>query len=313
MALKDLQDLFRPQSRDAGNVKESPNPSSAAEPVVNLLARFVRDGTREERIGAAYCIAHFVNTPLRDYMVPPLSTPRRFPHSLQVLPRRFPDNIPEVQRDLLKAVSRFQLDGDELISMLVTLLSVPQDEVQEAAVAAISTLGVNRAWTLRTELVTLLDAPPRVAIPACDTLAWLGPESVCAVPKLVNCILNAHTDRQVRIAATRALVAIDPRGKALSEIRNRAERDTIIAALSHLDQVGRQLRQLLPRRWAKVNKTDPGEWMSLPQIAERINCPERTLRRRIQDRTLCPRDKRGAGKATEYLITRDDLKRWRIA
>lgn len=282
---------------------------------LDVLSRFLCRGNREERIGAACCIVRFAET----FRMPPgfayLSLPfYAEPHNSLTagLEGAVRDDIPEVQRDLLKVFPHLQFGGDELLPTFVELLSSAQEEVQEVAAIAIRSLGIDRAQTARHELARMLDRPPRVAIAACETLASFGRDAALAVPPLVDCIHDTKISKETRIAATMALTTIDPEGKALSAIKNKAKRNAIIEALSHIAENGRRLRRLLPLRWAKHDKDHPAKWLSIPQIAKKIACSESTLRRSISRGRICPHEKRGTGKSTQYLVTREDVKRWRV-
>jgi hypothetical protein len=282
-------------------------PEGAVNADVDLLVHFLLKGDKDERIGAASCIAHIAEI----YTAPPFNSNKMKASLRACLSGAISDDLHEVQRDLFKAFPHLHFGDSELLPVFVKLLSAQHDEVQEAAAVAIRSLGVDLAWTAWAELAQMLDRTPRVAVAACETLAWLGMEATRAVPALVDCIHNAKAHQEVRIAATRALTAIDSKGKALSKIKSQAKRGSLIKILSCLGEDGRQLRRLLPRRWAKDDDSDEAKWMSLPEIAKKTETSETTLRRKINESKISTHDKRGTGKSTRYLVTEADLEAWK--
>jgi hypothetical protein len=104
--------------------KRLPRASGAIESDLDILAEFVHGGTKEERIGAASCIAYVAKV----FRAPPT------PHSPNLLRYSSPqtvgllkaaldnsdsETIPEVQRDLLKAFPVLRFGGDELLPVFV--------------------------------------------------------------------------------------------------------------------------------------------------------------------------------------------------
>jgi HEAT repeat protein len=294
-----------------------PSPSQTE---CDVLAPLLLTGDRDERIQAASCLAHVA----RIVEPQPESVFRLSREWWQTyskddtattikdgLTKAVSDKILEIQRDLLKAFPVLRFGGAELLPVFVKLLSAEQEEVRRAAVLAIGVMGIDLAATVVGDIEVLLSDPvTTVRSAVCELLTFLGHDAVRAVPALVDRI-EVDDFADVRRLAVRAIVAIDSDGAALSKIKNQAKRGTIIEALTHLGADGRQLRHRLPVLWAEEDARDPGLWMSIPEIAEKIVCDVRTLRRRIRDNTVRPHDKRGEGRATKYLVTNEDLDHWK--
>ena len=299
--------------------QRSPETSWVIDRVLAALATSVRRGTREERTGAASCITHLAKVCTRPLTQDCPTLRYGDPDTLDSLKATLcdakSDDLPEVQRALLKAFLVFRFGGDELFPVFVRLLVSGEGDVRKAAILAIRELGIDLAAGAVKEFADLLTDPIKsVRVAACEALQWLKADAVPAVPALVD-FLHGTAESDLRVLAARALVAIDPKGRALSKIKSPVKRESLIEAFSRLGEPGRQLRRLLPPRWVKDDAAHPAEWMSVPEIAEKekTGIPESTLRRRIADSTIRPHDERGTGKGHEYLVTEADLETWKQA
>jgi hypothetical protein len=298
----------------AGIPKVRACPSLAIGLILDRLADFVHQSGREERIGAASCIAYLAEA-FRTPLVPDCPkldycSPKAGALLKAVLSDPSSGETPEVQRDLLKALPVFRFGGNELFPVLVQLLRSQEAEVRKSAVFAIREFGVDLAAGEVLEFAKLLKDPMEtVRRAACEILKWLRADAVPAVPAIVDFLHDSGESDQC-ILAVEALLAVDPKGKALSKVKNQANRDAIILALSRIGESGRLLRQQLPRRWEKDDVEHPGKWMSIPEIATAIGMPKTTLRHKIGVK-IHPHDKDGKGKGTKYLVTETDLKAWK--
>jgi len=219
-----------------------------AETDFDALARLVRDGNRQERIGAACCIANLAKDamPLPGFPDDTMFCTGDTTDLLKTgLVKAISSKEHEVQRDLLKAFPRLRFGGDEIFPLLVKLLSATYEEVQEAAAIALRCLGIDKSSSAWEPLAKMLQGVPAVAVAACGTLAWLGSDALLAVPALVDCICDPRITQKVQIAAAKALAAIDPEGVCLLKTTDQARRNAVIETLRHAQEAGRSLRRLL--------------------------------------------------------------------
>ena len=322
--LKALREALIPKPQDSARddtggqpeQKKPASPTASVESDIDVLAQSFKNGSREEQIGAAACIAYAIKalsiSPGPDFHPTRLYLSNETPALLRgALTAADSDAIPEVQRDLLKAFPVLKFGGNELLPVFKRLLRAQHADVQIAVITAIRALGIDQAAGIVKELINLLaDSVQSVQIAICETLAWLGTDAAQAISTLLDHVRDDGKP-DVRLAAARALTVIDRNGIALSKIKNQDKRESLITALALLGKDGRQLRQLLPALWAKDDASFPARWMSIPKIAEATGLGETTLRREINKKVIRPHDKKGEGKGTRYLVTDADLEAWK--
>ncbi len=326
-----LVKILPPEPEDAGSDEDEEDDvprrrrrrtrvDANAESDLDVLARFLRNGIRDERLAAASCIAYAASIlrrpsgPCDSFLL--LYSNRETVAELKAgFDAAISEEIPEIQRDLLKAFPVIRLGGDELLPDFVKLLSAPQAEVQQAAVDAMRDLSSDRVSGAVKDIVVLLKTPvPSVRSSACVTLEWLGPDAVQAVPSLVDYVRDAS--ELDRLVATRALVVIDPNGMELLKVSDRASRDALIESLRQIDEGGRDLRRLLPALWTEADRRaaeTPVRRMKPIEIARILDCDSKTVGRLVKKKELHILGREGQKRSLVYLVTDEELVRVKAA
>jgi hypothetical protein len=327
--LKALEEALFPKPQDSAHDKmggqpeqEKPaSPTASAGSDIDVLAQFFKSGSWEERIGAASCIAYSVKTfsasPGPDFRPVRLYLKDETPALLRgALTAASSDEIPEVQRDLLNAFTILKFGGDELFPVFRRLFSAPHAEVRVAAIFAIRTFGIDRAAGTIKDFIGLLADPMKdVRLAVCDTLVWLGPDAVQAIPALLDRV-RADREPDVELAAARALTVIDPSGMELLKVSDRATRDALIEGLRQLDKVGRTLRRLLLPLWIEADRRaaeKPVRRMKPIEIAHTLDCDSKTVRRMIERKELHILGQEGQKRSLVYLVTDEEVERIKAA
>lgn len=245
----------------------------------------------DERIAAALCIEQLANA-WHEQEGPWARAKATRPR----LKAALNDELPKVQRRILCAVAKLPFGRDEdVLPVLVKKLQDPNEEIQESALRAIRSYGVDLASQFVNEIAILLESPySRLQIEACRTLASFGDEAVEAIPPLLNCLRGAGTPG-VRSEVLKALMAIDPHVTALARLPNMELRDLLTAELRRLGTTARGFRQSLQEAWSRTDADDAPVWYTTKELAELFDVEVRTIGRWLANGELQPEShRRGA-------------------
>ena len=219
-------------------------------------------------------------------------------------------------RNLVNAFPVLRFGGDELLPDFVRLLSAEQGDVRKAAVEAIRHLSPDRASGAVSDIARLLADPMKdVRLAAYKTLGWLGPDAMEAVPALLDHV-RGDNEPGVRLAAAGALAEIDPNGTELLKVSDRAIRDALIERLRQLNEVGRELRRLLPLLWIEADRRTaerPIRRMKPIEIARTLDCDSKTVGRMVKKKELHILGREGQRRGLVYLLTDEELDRVKAA
>jgi hypothetical protein len=187
------------------------------------------------------------------------------------------DEQPEVRAaaEALRSLPPDELSqASGVVSALVSMIRGTHPAARTAAIEALQAATPDTACVAVPALMKALEDPEAsVRCAAIGTLQWLGTEAIRAVPVLVNIVLGG-SERAVRVAAVRALGAIDPgyvlTSPRLEVIKGEVARDGLVKLLSAAGPEARSLRRALSTQWVKEEPIDTWEGVTHPDGPEAL-------------------------------------------